>query len=178
MIISIAGQPGSGKSTVAVQLSEKLDMDRHYMGAIIRLIAEKRGVSIDEMQTLAAKDPEIDKDVDHYIIELGGRDDNFIIESRVAWHLLPNSFKVYLSVEPHVGARRVAEKENSPYGSQDEALKKLAKRTQAEQARFKAKYSIDVDNQENFDLIIDTTDTSPEQVADMIALGIPQAKSA
>jgi len=46
MIISISGLPGSGKSTVAKILAEKLGFERIYMGAIFRKMADQKGVSI------------------------------------------------------------------------------------------------------------------------------------
>ena len=107
MIISISGFPGSGKSTVAKILYEKLGFERIYMGAILRKIADQKGINILELIKEAETDSSIDEETDEYVADLGKNKDNFIIESRTAFHFIPDSFKVFLKVDLKEGARRI-----------------------------------------------------------------------
>ena len=90
MIISISGKPGSGKSTIAKIISEKLKMKRYYMGQIRRDMARKMGLTIDEFNKLGEKEDFTDKEIEKYVEKLGKTEDNFIIESRTAFHFIPN----------------------------------------------------------------------------------------
>ncbi|MGI9158313.1 MAG: AAA family ATPase, partial [Saprospiraceae bacterium] len=54
------------------------------------------------------------------------------------------------------------------YGSLEEAVEKIRARKNSENARFLKKYGADCGNMANFDLVIDTTEETPESVADRI----------
>ena len=64
MIIALSGMPGSGKSTVAKQLAEKLGWPRYYIGGLRREAARKRGMTLEEYNKLGETDPATDKEVD------------------------------------------------------------------------------------------------------------------
>ncbi len=181
MIISISGNEGSGKSTAAKALSEKLGMKRYYMGAIRRQKAAERGMTLDEYNKLGETDPTTDTEVEDYIKHLGATEANFIIESRTAWHFIPHSLKVFLQVDPREGARRIVEhlKEDSKgrnetnYQTIEEAVAGLAARKESDRKRYLKYYGIDIFNPANFDLIIDTTSISPEETLERIIQSIP-----
>ena len=100
MIISLSGAPGSGKSTVAQMLADKLSWPRYYMGGLRREAAKKRGLSLAEYNKLGETDIKTDKEVDEYQRELGEKEDNFVIEGRTSWYFIPHSLKIYLDVSP------------------------------------------------------------------------------
>ena len=66
MIISISGNHGSGKSTVAKKLAEHLSWPRYYMGGLRREAAARRGMSLGEYNKLGESDPRTDLEVDEY----------------------------------------------------------------------------------------------------------------
>jgi cytidylate kinase len=74
-------------------------------------------------------------------------------------------------VNTEVAARRILADPNrnsEQYGSLEEAVEKIRARKDSENARFLKKYGADCGNMANFDLVIDTTDKTPETVADTI----------
>lgn len=171
MIISLSGTGGSGKSTIAKKLSEKLAWPRYYMGGLRREIAAQRGMTLAEYNKLGEVDPETDKEVDEHQKELGEKEDNFIIEGRTSWYFIPHSLKIYLDVEASEGAKRVfshlqqENKRNEGHSLDNvEAVKKSVKeRQKSDTLRYKKYYNIDVYDPKNYDFYLDTTNLSPEE---------------
>ncbi len=169
--IAITGDLGSGKSTVAQILSGKLGFEIVSTGRIQRQMAERMGLSTLELNQLAEKDPSIDEQIDSIFKSLNEDPNNYIIDSRLAWHFVPSSFKVYLTVDPRTAARRILSdpgRKSEGYHSDEEALALLQARKNSENERFKAIYGVDCADLNNYDLVIDTTDKSPQQVAEII----------
>ena len=54
------------------------------------------------------KQSEIDDRIDSYTIELNSSDKDYIVDSRLAWHFIPTSFKIYLSCDIRVAAIRIS----------------------------------------------------------------------
>ena len=173
MIISLSGALGSGKSTVAQRLADKLGWPRYYMGGLRREAAKKRGLTLEEYNQLGESDPSTDFEVDEeYQKQLAAREPNFIIESRTAWHFLPDSFKVYLDVEIEAGAKRIfanlQQKNNrneaDNLNSWEAVLTSNKKRFQSDRLRYQKYYQIDVYDPKNYDFYLDTTNLTLDQV--------------
>ena len=62
--ISLAGDLGSGKSTVANILISRLGAEYYSTGAIVRAIAEERGMTVTELNKYMETHPEIDHEID------------------------------------------------------------------------------------------------------------------
>jgi CMP/dCMP kinase len=172
MIISLSGAPGSGKSTIAQLLSDKLGWQRYYIGRIWREMASKHGVDVKEYSKLNESSPNKDREVDEYQRELGKNEDNFIIEGRTSWYFIPQSFKIYLYVEPEEGAKRIfgslQKKNNRNEGENlatwQDVLASNKERMASDNGRYLKYYGIDVNDKKNFDFYLDTTNLTPEQV--------------
>lgn len=175
MIISISGLPGSGKSTVAKILAEKLGFERIYMGGILRKIADQKGLTILELMKQAETDSTIDEEADKMVTDFGITKDNFIIESRTAFHFIPESLKVFVKVDLKEGAKRIFQdlkkeerNEEEKVSSVDKLFKKIKERMDVDRARYQKYYGIDYTDETNYDLIIDSTNIPPEEVAERI----------
>ena len=95
--ISLAGDLGSGKSTVSDILIARLGAKYYSTGAIVRSIAEKYGMSVGELNVYMETHPEIDHEIDDGLKALGELDEFLIIDSRMAWHFTKGTFPIYLS---------------------------------------------------------------------------------
>lgn len=169
--ISVTGDLGSGKSTVCRYLSEVLNCNLYSIGQIQRSLAEKYNMSIHDFNIYMETHPEIDEEIDTELTRIGQRNENMIFDSRMAWHFVPDSFKVYLSVDPKAAARRVLRDNRGAvesYESIEEAETALIARKQSENLRYIIKYGVDCSRPENYDLIIDTTNISPRETAEII----------
>ena len=97
MKITLGGTAGSGKSTAAKLLAKKLGYKHYSMGDFQREIAEEKGISLLELGKLEEKVKSLDEEVDQRQIELGRKEDNFVIDSRLGFHFIPNSRAYTLS---------------------------------------------------------------------------------
>ena len=169
-IIVMSGDIGSGKSSVASALKQLTNFDIIGTGTIQRAIAAKRGLTTLELNKFSQTDRSIDDEIDSYVIETGKTQDHLILDSRLAWHFIPSAFKVFLSVDPVVGAERVfnasRNDENNP--SLEVTLENNLKRQSIEDQRFNQLYNVHFRKYGNYDLIIDTSYTSPEAIAQKI----------
>ncbi|MEO1083364.1 MAG: cytidylate kinase family protein, partial [Acidobacteriota bacterium] len=170
--VAISGQIGSGKSSVARRLAERLDAQFYSTGGIQREIAKKRGMTTLELNLFAEKNPEIDREIDGFTQALDRSDDSFVIDSRLAWNFLGRAFKVNLLVDHGVAVERIMGDRRrgttEAYGSRQEGIEEVAARRASERRRFLEKYGVDVENPRNFDLIVDTTQASVADAVDIV----------
>ena len=142
----------------------------------MRKEAEDRDITLLEFSKLAEEDRSIDEDIDQWQIQLGKNQDNFIIDSRLGFHFIPSSIKIFLKADKKVIAKRVyadrVRQENNV--TEDDTLKKLETREESEKKRYKEYYNLDYTDESNYDLVINTTDMPPEQVADKIVEFVKQ----
>lgn len=166
MKITIFGNPGTGKSTVGKLLALKLGYEYKSSGNMFRDMGKELGMTVYEIDTLSQTDPQYDIKLDQMVAEYGRTHDNFVFESRLAWHFIPDSVKIRLYTTDHVGAERVAQRERI---SVEDAAEKNALRI-GTYARYSETYP-DVHyppTQEDFDLNIDVTHPLPEAIVDEI----------
>lgn len=169
--MSITGDIGSGKSAVARLLHERTGYPIYSTGALQRRIAARHGMSTLELNEYAETHPEIDDEIDSESIRLGKTDESFIIDSRIAWHFIPHSFKVYLSVDLEVAARRILgddERTRESYEDLETAKCEISKRRRSEVERFRSIYGIDLSDLDNYDLVVDTSEASQEEIAEVV----------
>lgn len=171
MIISFSGTPGAGKTTIAQRLARELGWPRYYIGGLRRQKAKEKGMTLEEYNRLGEKDPSTDLEVDRYQQELGEKEDDLIIEGRTSWYFIPHSLKVYLDVDPTEGAARVKEElehSNNRNEGESKALEEvresIEERMRSDKKRYQQYFGIDVYNPANYDIVIDTTHLSPEEV--------------
>ena len=173
-IITIAGKPGSGKSTTANRVAEVLGFSRFSSGDFMREIAQKRGVTIDELNQIAKTEVSIDGEIDSSLKALN-KNDRLVIDSRLAFHWIPKSFKVYLELDVEESARRIFTDTNERRiesgeraATVGEIEDRIKERLESEIERYKKLYDVNPNDSSQFDLIINTTDSSPNSVADKI----------
>lgn len=176
-ILTIAGDLGSGKSTTADLVADALRYKRFSSGSLMRKMAEKRGVTIREMNELAETNPHIDQEIDSTIKRIGEEEDELVIDSRTAWHWIPNSFKVYLTLTPEHAAERIfnslhikdSVRTKTERGSTVEEVRNdTLSRAKSERKRFIERYGIDSTDTSQFDVVIETETHSPEQVTNKV----------
>lgn len=166
LIITISGDLGSGKSVLASALVDYWGAELYSTGKIQRQMAEERGITTLELNKLAETDKSIDDEIDGNFAKLSQTDKNLVVDSRMAWHFIPDSFKIKLEVNPVLAAERIiaADRSNEKYGDFDATLQGLKDRKASERERFKKYYDVDIEDQDNYDLVIETTDVTPQAI--------------
>lgn len=177
--ISLAGDLGSGKSTVANILIERLGAEYYSTGAIVRSIAAKHGMSVVELNVYMETHPEIDHEIDDGLKALSDVDKLLVIDSRMAWHFTKGTFKVYLSTDPETSALRImnANRSGEHAATLEETIKETKARRESEKKRYNEQYGVDIKDLMNYSLIIDTSNATPEEVADRLMLSFDEWKN-
>lgn len=168
MIITISGTPGSGKSTVAKAVAKEFGLKHYSAGDFMREMAAEKGISLEELSRLAEKDVSIDREIDARNKRLA-EEDNFIIDSRLAFHFLPKAIKIFLKVAPEIAAKRIWKdiKENKrgveQFSSEKEVLAGILKRQKSEVGRYKKYYNLDYLDEKNYDFVLDTSKLNAQE---------------
>jgi len=175
MKITVSGIVGSGKSTVAKLLAEHLGFEYFSVGKMMREMAVERGLTLQEFTEVAKENKEIDFELDNRQKALNSDDREFVMDSRLGFHFIPDSFKVFLKVDLPKAAERIynSSREEEKYSDVKEALTSLKKRIASEKIRYKQYYNIDFPCEDKFDLVIDTTMRTPQEIVEEILDSIP-----
>lgn len=167
MIIVIGGEAGSGKSATAKLLAKKLKLKHYSNGDFMGKLAEERGISLLELSKLAEKDSSIDHALDERQIQLGKTQDNFVIDSRLGFHFIPNSIKIFLKADLNLRAKRILSdsknRKDEHNSSLEETKLNIKRREESENKRYKKYYAVEPYDEKNFDITINTTGLSVEE---------------
>lgn len=177
-IITIAGKLGSGKSSTANRVAEMLGYTRASTGDFMRSIANERGISLEELSKRAETDPTIDMALDNHNREIG-QGVNIVLDSRLGFYFVPQSFRVFLELDPRVAAERILEdakvnpnrhkETKAGFETAENIVVSINERLASERKRYKELYGItDHTLPSNFDLVIDTAHIPLEKVASKI----------
>lgn len=172
-IITLSGKPGSGKSSTADRVAEMLSYTRYSSGEFVRNITHKQKLTLSEFNKQAESHPEIDHQIDEELRKLRDHND-IVIDSRLGFYWIPESFKVYLDLDSDLAIARIFKDANfntlrssSGEGSatMGDVMDQVEERMRSERARFKKLYGVNPYSIEHFDLVIDTARHSPQTVA-------------
>ena len=172
-IITLSGKPGSGKSSTSDKVAEMLSYTRYSSGDFVRDIIKRRKITLAEFNKMATIDHTIDEEIDEKLRELREQKD-IVIDSRLGFYWIPESFKVYLDLDIDVATARIYKDAVSNVGRQagaglasslDDVQRQVQSRLNAETKRFTAMYGVNPYDTSNFDLVINTARHSPQTVA-------------
>lgn len=165
--ITVTGDPGSGKSTFAKAVSEKLGYRLITTGNIFRQLAAERGISLTELNELAETQAEIDHEVDNYLKLLNQSTENMVLDSRMGWFFVKECLKVRLTVDPDVAANRIFKDTaelREKFSDIDTAIDEVERRKKSEILRYKKLYGVDISDVSNFNLVINTSRKAPNDI--------------
>jgi CMP/dCMP kinase len=161
--IAISGKSGCGNTTVSRLVAERLQI--RWINYTFRMMAHDKGLTFDELRALAEQDDAVDRELDAHQVALA-REGDCVLGSRLAiWMLEEADLKVFLDASDEVRAMRVLSREG---GSREEKIRETAERDLADSARYMRIYGIDNTDTSAADMIIDTEQYTPRQIADLI----------
>jgi len=174
MRITISGLPGSGTTTVAKLLSNELALDVISAGEMFREIAKEKSLPLEQFSKLAEDNEDLDRWVDEKQEKEALKRENVIVEGRLSGFFVPHAdLKIWLKAPVEVRARRVAGRENITY---EEALSAMKSREQSEYTRYEKYYGIHLDDLSIYDLIIDSSRWSENDIVEMILVAKERVK--
>lgn len=144
-----------------------------YAGQLFRSEAVRRGMSLAEFNALAQDDPTVDRTLDDQQLELL-RKGGVILEGRLSgWlahhHGVP-AFKVWIVCDETVRIDRLVQRDGADAGTQAELM---ADRVRRERDRYARYYGADLTDTSIYDLVLDSTDSRPEELRDQVLQAMP-----
>lgn len=90
----------------------------------------------------------------------------------MAWKFIPTSLKVRLTIDESISGKRIFEDPTrnieDKYPTVEDAIKSTTARKESERQRYLRLYNVDLEDEENYDLVIDTSYAKSKDVAETI----------
>lgn len=172
MLITIWWKAGSGKGTVSKLLAEKLGYEIISIWDMRRKLAAEMWINIVEFNKLW-DNPENAKEFDLKYEEYQESlklSDNIILDSRLWFYVQPNAFKILLDVDENIAWERIfkAERETDKHATKKHAINEVKERNSNDEERYKKLYDVDLWDPNNYNLVIDTSERTPEEILNII----------
>ncbi len=175
MIITISGKWWSWKSTCAKLLCEKLWFARVYGGQVFRDNAKKMWMDLFSYLKYLNEKPELEKEIDNELMKRCESYDNVVRESRVWKVLYPQHIWIFLDVSVKEWTRRIMgdlevnkTRNEVGYDNYAEAMLSYEQRIDEDRSRYLDLYGKNIYDLNVYDIVIDTTSISVEQVVAQI----------
>ncbi len=171
MKISLTGDLGSGKGTVSAILAPRIGAEIYGTGTIMRRLAAEYGMTLGDFGAYVEAHPEIDREVDTNLALLSDDPRTLILDSRMAWHFVRGTYRIYLTTDPLISALRIKNANRGSIESFDtleEAVAGIRARKESEKKRYLDLYGVNSKDLAHYDLVVDTSYISPDEVSDII----------
>ncbi|AIY91267.1 (d)CMP kinase [Geoglobus acetivorans] len=165
MRITISGPPGSGTTTVARKLSEKLGYPVISAGEVFRKLAREHGMSLEEFSKYAENNPDIDNLIDKRQREEALRYENVVVEGRLSGWMVPADLKVWIYCDKEIRIQRIARREKKPV---EVVRNETEIREELEKRRYLKIYGIDIEDRSLYHIMINSARFTADQIAEMI----------
>jgi cytidylate kinase len=168
LLITVSGPPGSGTTTVAQRVADRLGLELVPGGEVFRALAAERNMSLPVFGRYVADHPEVDVELDSRLARRA-RDGGAVIESRLAGWIAHNerlaAVVVWIDCDPRIRAQRVAAREGVSVGR---ALADNEERQRVERGRYLALYGVDLTDLSIYELVLDSGELQPQELADRV----------
>lgn len=136
-------------------------------------MANERGISLIDLGKIAETDGgKIDRILDERQKKIGEKRQDCIMEWRLAFYFIPHAIKIFLTVESREASRRIYHDNTrgkiDHHVSLEEAAKNIEIRRESENERYMKYYGIHIYDMSLYDIVIDTTQKTADEVFETI----------
>ncbi len=171
VVITISGLHGAGKTTAALALAKKFKLRYVCAGSVFRQLAKERRMTLDEFSRYAERRPSIDHQIDRQTVA-AAKSKNVLIDARLAgWMAKKADLRILLTAPLEERVKRIALREKRKYR---EVLNETRKRERSEAKRFKQFYSIDVNDNSSFDIVLNTERFTIKEMVRILEFAVKQ----
>ncbi len=177
-IITLGGYPGSGKSTAKRVLAEKLGYRTFSTGDYVREMAIARGMTLEAFNELVAGSKEIEEAIDAKLKHIENSEDNYVIDSHLAFHFIPSAFSVFLDITLETAAKRIFGDRDADIRVRsgdimetlDEAMERTQRRIDNHRDRYSRHYGVDPYVRTQYDYVVNSELLTPEESMEEILI--------
>ncbi len=111
--------------------------------------------------------PEVDHQVDEEQRIFGKENDDFVLDAHLGFHFVPDSIRICLICDLEEAARRILDdsgRTTETATNIKDSIVSSQKRRDTMHEIFMSLYQVDIDDHSNFDLVLDTTSLSSDEV--------------
>ena len=172
MLITMWWKAWSGKGTVSKLLAKELWYEIVSIWDMKRELAAEMWINIIEFNKMwddPEKSAEFDLKYEEYQKNLK-LTDNIILDSRLGFYAQPKAFKILLDVDEEIAWERIfkAERTTDKHATKKHAINEVKERNSSDEARYQKLYNVDLRDPNNYNLVIDTSERTPEEVLKII----------
>jgi len=164
-VVTLSGPPGSGTTTAARLVAAETGLKYVNTGAIFRDMARERGMTLNDFGKLANENPEIDLELDDRQVAIA-RAGGILLEGRLAGFMVRragiSAVKVCLVAPREARMQRVSSRDRLDF---HEAMRLSEEREADERTRFIEFYGYDLLDTSIYDLVLDSSLLSPEEIS-------------
>lgn len=178
MKITISGDLGSGKSTIGKALAQAWNYNFYSTGDIFRKLSSERGLDILQANKQSEEDRSLDDAVDDLSKKIGENENNFIFDSRLAWHFIPDCISVYLYCDIDIAAGRIfhADRGDEQTDTLKDMIASNKERRASELKRYKELYNVNLIDMTNYDIVLDTSNNTIEELTQWLSTAINKGR--
>ncbi len=159
LTITVSGVSGAGKSLGAKSLAKTFKLKYVSAGQIMREIAKKRNIPLEELS--AIREPDIDYEMDRRNLEFAMRG-KVVIDARLSGWCAGDwaDVKIFYECPLDVRAERVTKRDKIKIKEAEEAL---AKRDKEDHEKYEKLYGIDSYDKSIYDIVINNEELTKEE---------------
>jgi CMP/dCMP kinase len=163
--IAISSHSGCGNTTATNNVGTTLGLK--VVNYTFRDLAEDLGLPFEEVQQQAAKSRIYDFLTDLKLMR-ASLHSRVVVGSRLAGWLVDADLRVWLHAPLEARAKRIFQREPDKHAGYESVLYRTLQRDEQNRKRYLEVYGIDINDRNDFDIIINTEKLTAEQVSSLI----------